>query len=64
VADAGRLLAPEGILVVELGAGQAPSVAALMREGGIAAEASKADLSGHFRALLGRPAMRGQHSQK
>jgi release factor glutamine methyltransferase len=63
VAHAGRLLAPKGILVVELGAGQASSVAALMGEGGIAAGAPKADLSGHFRALLGRPAMRGQHSE-
>ena len=59
VADAGRLLAPEGLLVVELGAGQAAAVAALMREAGIVAEAPKPDLSGHFRALLGRPAMRG-----
>ncbi len=59
IADAQRILAPGGILVVELGAGQADSVAALMDEGGIAAEAPRADLSGHFRALLGRPAMRG-----
>jgi release factor glutamine methyltransferase len=55
VADARRILAPKGILAVELGAGQASSVAALWREGGIAAESSKADLSGHSRALLGRP---------
>jgi release factor glutamine methyltransferase len=59
VADARQILAPRGILVVELGAGQANSVAAVMGEGGIAAEAPRADLSGHFRALLGRPAMRG-----
>ena len=59
VAHAGRLLAPEGILVVELGVGQAFSVAALMDKGGIVADAPKPDLSGHFRALLGRPAMRG-----
>jgi release factor glutamine methyltransferase len=54
VADAVRILAPQGILMVELGAGQARSVADLMREGGIVAEPPRADLSGHFRALLGR----------
>ena len=59
VADAGRLLAPTGILVVELGAGQASAVETVMREGGIVAECPKADLAGVFRALLGRPAMRG-----
>jgi release factor glutamine methyltransferase len=59
VADARRILSPEGILVVELGAGQAASVAALMREGGIVADGPKPDLSGHFRALWGRLAMRG-----
>lgn len=59
VADAGRILSPQGILVVELGAGQASSVTALMREGGIVAEGPKPDLSGHFRALLGRLAIRG-----
>lgn len=54
VADAGRILAPKGILVVELGAGQASPVAGLMRQGGMFAEDPRADLSGHFRALLGR----------
>ena len=59
VSDASRILSPQGILVVELGAGQASHVAGLMREGGIVAEGPKPDLSGHFRALVGRSAMRG-----
>jgi release factor glutamine methyltransferase len=63
LAHAGRLLAPEGIVVVELGAGQASSVAALMGKGGIAADAPKPDLSGRFRALLGRAALRGKQAE-
>ena len=59
VSDACRLLTPAGLLVVELGIGQGRAVAALMQEGGIVAEPPRADLSGHFRALLGRLAMRG-----
>jgi release factor glutamine methyltransferase len=55
VADARRILAPKGVLVVELGAGQAPDVGALFHNGGFATEPSRADLSGHLRALLGRP---------
>jgi release factor glutamine methyltransferase len=63
LAHAGRLLAPEGIVVVELGAGQASSVAALMGKGGIAADAPKPDLNGRFRALLGRAALRGKQAE-
>jgi release factor glutamine methyltransferase len=59
VADARRILSAQGVLVVELGAGQASSVTDVMREGGIVAERPKPDLSGHFRALLGRLAIRG-----
>ncbi len=63
VAHAGCLLAPKGILLVELGAGQASSVADLMRRGGIVPDAPKPDLSGHFRALLGRLAARRLQSE-
>ena len=63
LAHAGRLLAPEGIVVVELGAGQASSVAALMGKGGIAADAPKPDLNGRFRSLLGRAALRGKQAE-
>lgn len=59
VTDAGRLLTPDGIVVVELGAGQAASVAAMMQQGQIVADMPNPDLGGHFRALLGRPAIRG-----
>lgn len=58
VSDAARILSSEGFLAVELGAGQAASVEALMRESGMMAETPKPDLSHHFRALLGRPGLR------
>ena len=63
VSDARRILAPAGILVVELGAGQAPAVAVLMEHAGLVTEPPRADLMGHFRAILARPAMRGRHPQ-
>lgn len=63
-ADAARLLSPTGTLVVELGAGQANDVAALMREQGLQAEwPPQPDLSGIARALiLRRFAMNRSHS--
>lgn len=54
-ADAARILAADGTLVVELGAGQATPVAALLLDGGIRAEPAASDLLGHPRALPGRP---------
>ncbi len=53
-ADARRTLAPDGTLVVELGAGQAVAVAELLLNGGIVAGRAKHDLSGHPRALSAR----------
>ena len=45
------LLAPDGVLVVELGAGQAPAVAALFAAVGLAPQAPRTDLHGELRAL-------------
>jgi release factor glutamine methyltransferase len=51
-ADARRLLAPQGLLVVELGRGQEPAVAALLKAGGLAVPApARKDLAGISRAL-------------
>jgi release factor glutamine methyltransferase len=53
-ADAGRLLAANGLIVVELGAGQASAVAALFSVAGLAVESPSPDLTGIPRALLAR----------
>jgi release factor glutamine methyltransferase len=45
------LLAPDGVLVVELGAGQAPAVAALFAAAGLAPQPPRTDLRGVPRAL-------------
>lgn len=51
-ADAPRLLAPGGIVVVELGHGQADAVTALFAAAGLAPKAVKNDISGVARALI------------
>ncbi len=48
------LLAPDGVLVVELGANQAESVAALFAAAGLAPSAPRPDLNGVARALVAR----------
>lgn len=53
-ADAGRLLAATGLLVLELGAGQAPAVAALLREAGLDPAEPVPDLAGIPRAIAAR----------
>jgi release factor glutamine methyltransferase len=50
------LIAPGGILVLEIGAGQGPDVVALMRAGGLEFRMSRNDLGGHERALIFAPA--------
>jgi release factor glutamine methyltransferase len=54
VADARRMLAPYGVLVLELGAGQLAAVTALTVAAGLAPGACQSDLSGVPRALPAR----------
>ena len=54
-ADAARLLACDGVLVVELGCNQADAVKRIFHDAGLAAEAPRPDLSGIPRALPARP---------
>ena len=54
-ADARRLLSPNGILVLELGAGQLGAVTALLAASGLAAGSPRHDLAGVARALAVRP---------
>jgi len=55
IPQAARLLAPQGVLVVEIGQGQHDDVRALMTAAGLAPEGpAKADLAGIRRAVAGR----------
>jgi len=54
-ADARRLLAPDGVLVVELGAGQRDGVASIFAAAALAVGPARPDLSGAARALPARP---------
>ena len=54
-ADACRLLAPNGLILVELGAGQAGAVTSLFLAAGLAVDNPYSDLSGVARALPARP---------
>jgi release factor glutamine methyltransferase len=53
-AQAPRLMGPEGILVLELGRGQAPAVSALLSAAGLDAVSVRQDLAGVPRALVAR----------
>ena len=50
--DLARLLAPEGAAALELGAGQAESVAALLDQAGLEPRDRRRDLAGHERCLV------------
>ena len=60
-AAAPALLAPDGVLVVELGAGQSESVAALFAAAGLAPSAPRPDLNGVPRALVARKSQVNGH---
>ena len=51
IADLPRILAPEGLCVLELGIGQAPAVSSLARAAGLCVKALRRDLGGVERAL-------------
>jgi release factor glutamine methyltransferase len=53
-ASAPALLAPNGVIVVELGAGQAEAVAGLLEAAGLAPSPPQPDLSGVLRALVAK----------
>jgi release factor glutamine methyltransferase len=61
-ADAARLLAPGGHLIVEIGAGQADDVASLLGAHGLDVAPARPDLAGIPRALHARHAPAGQQS--
>jgi release factor glutamine methyltransferase len=48
------LLAPNGVLVLEIGAGQAPDVTSICAAQGLTAAGERRDLGGHVRALAFR----------
>jgi release factor glutamine methyltransferase len=54
-ADARRILAPDGVLVVELGFGQAAAVSSIFAAAGLVCSEPQPDLSGIPRALVARP---------
>jgi release factor glutamine methyltransferase len=56
-AAAPALLAPDGAIVVELGAGQSEPVAALFADAGLAPSPPRPDLRGVPRALVARPSL-------
>ncbi len=54
IPEAAHLLAPDGVLVLEVGQGQSEEVAALLSAAGLTIHERKADLAGIDRAVAGR----------
>jgi release factor glutamine methyltransferase len=47
-----RLLTPQGVIILEIGAGQEPDVTALMQQAGLCHLGTRYDLGGHARAVI------------
>jgi release factor glutamine methyltransferase len=62
IPDLPRLLTPGGMFACEVGVGQAPAVAALLRANGLAIEGCERDLAGIARCVLARPTSSGAES--
>jgi len=52
--DVGHLLSPQGVFVTEIGLGQAPAVAAILRARGLIIEGFEPDLAGICRCVVAR----------
>ncbi len=61
---ASRLLSPQGILATEIGAGQADSVAAIMRDNSLVVDGIEKDLARIARCVIARPAPHDRRREK
>ncbi len=59
-----RLLSSNGILVTEIGAGQADAVATIMQDNGLIVDGIEKDLAGIARCVIARPAPHDKQGQK
>jgi release factor glutamine methyltransferase len=59
-----RLLSPDGILAIEIGAGQADTVAAIVRDNSLFVDGIEKDLADIARCVIARPAPRLTRRQK
>jgi release factor glutamine methyltransferase len=58
VADLARLLEPGGVVAIEVGFNQAPTVAAMLRAGGLAISGCERDLAGIARCVVAHAPVR------